>query len=86
MLDVRYPIGYLFLALGLILTVYGYISPSVTSFITAGGSLPLNINIPWGILMFLFGLATTCLAKMDDIKNVQAETTEQPASETETGS
>jgi hypothetical protein len=85
MLDVRYPIGYLFLALGLILTVYGYISPSVTNFITAGGSLPLNINIPWGILMFLFGMATTCLAKMDDIKNVAAQYTEQPAPETETG-
>jgi len=30
-------------------------------------------------------MATTCLAKMDDIKNVAAESSEQPAPETETG-
>lgn len=83
MLDVRYPIGYLFLALGLILTVYGYVSPSVTSFITAGGSLPLNINIPWGILMFLFGLGTTCLAKMDDLKTDAAEAKESEAADSD---
>ena len=53
MLDVRYPIGYLFLILGIILAGYGYANPA--TFNTAGGPLPLNIDVPWGILMFLFG-------------------------------
>lgn len=86
MLDVRYPIGYLFLILGLILAGYGYANPA--TFNTAGGPLPLNIDIPWGILMFLFGLATVSVSKLDEVRALEAasvqekETDQEPESET----
>lgn len=90
MLDVRYPIGYLFLILGLILAGYGYANPA--TFNTAGGPLPLNIDIPWGILMFLFGLATVSVSKLDEVRALEAasvqekETDQEPESKTNTES
>jgi membrane protein implicated in regulation of membrane protease activity len=54
MLDVRWPIGALFAALGLLLTGYGLA--------TAGNaeqyarSLSVNVNLWWGLVMLLFGL------------------------------
>ena len=77
LLDVRIPIGYLFLVLGAMLAIYGYMTPQGTaSFITATGSLPLNINIPWGILMFLFGMGTISLARLDALKGKEPPTDE----------
>lgn len=85
MLDVRYPIGYLFLILGIILAGYGYANPA--TFNTAGGPLPLNIDVPWGILMFLFGLATVSVSKLDEVRALEAlslqETVKEAQKETE---
>ncbi len=76
LLDVRIPIGWLFLVLGAMLAIYGYSTPQGTAaFNTATGTLPLNINIPWGILMFLFGLGTVSVAKLDSAKQAAQETT-----------
>lgn len=72
LLDVRIPIGWLFLVLGAMLAIYGYMTPQgPASYITASGILPLNINIPWGILMFLFGLGTVSLAKLDSARQAE---------------
>ena len=85
MLDVRYPIVYLFLILGIILAGYGYANPA--TFNTAGGPLPLNIDVPWGILMFLFGLATVSVSKLDEVRALEAlslqETVKEAQKETE---
>ena len=85
MLDVRYPIGYLFLILSIILAGYGYANPA--TFNTAGGPLPLNIDVPWGILMFLFGLATVSVSKLDEVRALEAlslqETVKEAQKETE---
>jgi membrane-bound ClpP family serine protease len=60
-MDVRVPIGGLFTVLGLIIAVYG--------FATAGDaqqyarSLSVNVNLWWGIVMFIFGLALLGLAR-----------------------
>jgi len=52
-LDLRLPIGALFTALGLVLVVYGAISdPSIYA-----RSLGINVNLAWGCVLLLFGLA-----------------------------
>lgn len=50
-LDIRVPIGMLFLILGLLLIAYGIISdPAIYA-----RSLGININIWWGLCLTLFG-------------------------------
>ncbi|MBI5174072.1 MAG: hypothetical protein HY986_14415 [Candidatus Melainabacteria bacterium] len=80
MLDVRYPIGFLFLILGALLAIYGYGHPA--TFNTVNGPFPLNIDVPWGIFMFLFGMGTVSLAKLDEVKNAEQE----PVPQIESGS
>jgi len=53
-LDIRVPIGLLFLALGGLLVGFG----AVTNFTNPGiyeKSLDININVWWGLAMVLFG-------------------------------
>jgi hypothetical protein len=50
-LDVRWPIGGLFTALGLLLAGYGLGSPG-----NQGQYTSVNINLWWGLIMLLFGL------------------------------
>jgi hypothetical protein len=60
-LDIRYPIGLLFLVVGAILAVYGVVSGPE---IYAAHSLGLNINLWWGIIQIAFGALMVALAKM----------------------
>ena len=54
-LDVRLPIGGLFTALGLVLGGYGLATAGdATHYARA---LSVNINLWWGLVMLLFGLA-----------------------------
>ncbi len=58
-LDVRLPMGLLFLLLGIILTVYGFVSdPAIYE-----RSLGQNINLRWGVIFVLFGAVTLFLAR-----------------------
>jgi hypothetical protein len=51
--DIRIPIGVLFLALGVILTIYGVATRSdVTLY---GRSEDIVINLWWGLVMLVFG-------------------------------
>jgi hypothetical protein len=52
-LDIRWPIGLLFAAIGALLAVYGALHPD------GGNSLGLNLNLDWGVVMFLFGAGLT---------------------------
>jgi hypothetical protein len=55
-LDIRLPIGLLFVILGVLLLVFGL----VTHFTQPGiyqRSLDININLWWGLAMLLFGLS-----------------------------
>jgi membrane protein implicated in regulation of membrane protease activity len=47
-LDIRLPIGLMFAVLGVLLIVVGLVVPP-------GASQPLNVNLWWGAVMFLFG-------------------------------
>jgi len=53
-MDLRQPIGILFLSYGLILLVYGLARPHPV--------LDLNVNAIWGVVLVLFGSAMLTLA------------------------
>lgn len=59
-LDVRLPMGLLFLLLGLILIGYGLVSDPQ---IYAVHSLGENVNITWGVVFGLFGLVLLWLVR-----------------------
>jgi hypothetical protein len=59
-LDVRLPMGWLFLTLGVILVVYGFAADPV---IYAQHSLGQNVNLLWGAIFAAFGGFMLWLAK-----------------------
>ena len=73
-LDIRLPLGLLFALLGLILTVYGLASDPARY----RQSLGVNINLYWGIVLFVFGVAMLLLARR---KRTRAATQELEAVE-----
>jgi hypothetical protein len=52
-LDIRIPLGLIFLVLGGIMTVYGFITRQSAIY---GRSLDVNLNLGWGLILFFFGL------------------------------
>lgn len=61
-LDLRLPIGVLFLLLGAILAVFGLLTRADTVMYAQSGGI--NINLAWGAMMLLFGGVMTALAAM----------------------
>jgi len=59
-LDVRVPLGLLFLLLGLILVVFGLTSDPV---IYQQHSLGQNVNVFWGAIFAVFGAAMLLLSR-----------------------
>ena len=60
-LDIRYPIGALFAALGLLIGGYGIATNSdVARYAALDG---LNVNLWWGLVMLIFGLGCLALAR-----------------------
>ena len=53
-LDIRIPLGLLFLIIGGIMTIYGLATRHSAIY---ERSLDVNLNLTWGLLMFVFGLA-----------------------------
>ena len=58
-LDVRVPLGLLFVAIGSLLAVFGAVSHREIY----ARSLGINVNLAWGIVMLLSGLLTLWLAR-----------------------
>jgi multisubunit Na+/H+ antiporter MnhG subunit len=52
-LDIRIPLGLIFLIIGGIMTVFGLVTRNSAIY---ERSLDVNLNLTWGFLMFLFGL------------------------------
>jgi hypothetical protein len=52
-LDIRIPIGLLFVILGILLTFYGLITVGNEDLYKR--SLDINVNLWWGLVMFGFG-------------------------------
>jgi multisubunit Na+/H+ antiporter MnhG subunit len=53
-LDIRIPLGLIFLIIGGLMTLYGIITRNAADLYAK--SLGVNINFIWGIVMLLFGL------------------------------
>ena len=70
-LDVRFPIGGMFSLFGAILTVYGIVSdPAIYE-----KSLGINVNLWWGLVLLVFGVAMLGLAfRAERAKRQQRET------------
>jgi multisubunit Na+/H+ antiporter MnhG subunit len=60
MVDIRYPIGLMFTILGVLITIFGFITMSNSEMYKK--SLDVNVNIIMGILMLIFGLIMLFLA------------------------
>jgi len=61
MLDVRTPIGAMFLAMGLMLALYGLTTPAEMYEVSLG----YNLNLYWGAAMGLFGLGMFAWQKLE---------------------
>jgi hypothetical protein len=60
-LDLRLPIGGLFAVLGVMLAGYGLVTAGNTEmYVKSGG---MNINLIWGVVMFVTGLIFLGLAR-----------------------
>ena len=70
-IDIRLPLGGLFLLLGAILLVYGAVSdPSLYQ-----QSLGINVNLHWGYVLFGFGGVMFGLSRRGARDRVRAEST-----------
>jgi cytochrome c biogenesis protein CcdA len=61
MVDIRIPIGMMFSILGLLISIFGFITMSNTEMYQR--SLGINVNIIMGLLMLVFGLIMLYFAR-----------------------
>ncbi|HXQ81988.1 MAG TPA: hypothetical protein VN775_11780 [Opitutaceae bacterium] len=59
-LDIRWPIGLLFSFVGLMMTIYGFVTKDDAE--TYRRSLDININLIWGVVLLVFGALMLLLA------------------------
>ena len=59
-LDLRIPMGLMFLIVGAILTIYGLVTSGSPIYAKSAG---MNINLIWGIVMLVFGGAMFLLGR-----------------------
>jgi putative Mn2+ efflux pump MntP len=52
-LDIRWPIGLMFSLVGLLMTVYGFVTKGNAEMYRR--SLDININLVWGLVLLVFG-------------------------------
>lgn len=67
MLDIRKPLGLLFILLGAILFLYGALIQKEVMFFTPDTKFPLKLNQPVGLFMFAFGLVMWQLSRYVNI-------------------
>jgi len=58
-MDIRWPIGLFFSALGALLAAYGMASSSAIY----ATSLGINVNLEWGVVLLVFGLMMCFLGR-----------------------
>jgi uncharacterized membrane protein YidH (DUF202 family) len=59
-LDIRLPLGLVFVILGAIMAVYGALTWGSQMYAMSGG---MNINLIWGAIMLLFGAVMLVMAR-----------------------
>ncbi len=65
-LDIRWPIGLMFSLVGLLMTVFGFVTRGDAEMYKR--SLDININLIWGIVLLIFGgfMLAMAMRKKDD--------------------
>ncbi len=72
-LDIRWPIGLLFSIMGVLVALYGVISPERTEYRMPGAATQtINLNLCWGVVMLVFGVLMVLGAMRADRKSRQA--------------
>ena len=69
-LDIRIPLGLLFLVTGGLMTVYGLFTQGSAIY---EKSLSIDINLIWGLVLLLFGLLMLLLARTTNRRNSHLE-------------
>jgi len=69
-LDVRLPIGALFVILGVVLASFGVVSDKALY----ERSLGININLEWGLVMLGFGLIMLIFGRHRSIADIEGRT------------
>jgi multisubunit Na+/H+ antiporter MnhG subunit len=62
-LDLRIPMGLMFLIVGAMLSIYGFFTRGSEIYERSAG---LNINLIWGLVMLVFGLVMFLLGRYSD--------------------
>ena len=79
-LDIRIPLGLIFLLIGGLMSLYGLFTRSSAIY---ERSLGVNLNLGWGLVMFVFGLIMFVVGKrqkwQDDPVNPRPWEQESPA-------
>lgn len=70
-LDLRLPLGLMFAIFGVMLTIYGIVSDHAIY----ARSLGIDVNLWWGIVLLIFGVAMLVLAKRTARKGSDADRT-----------
>ena len=73
-LDIRLPIVVLFTLFGLVLTVFGALSNRGLY----ERSLGININLLWGVVLLVFGMAMLLLGRRRAVPQAMDETADLP--------
>ncbi|MBX9674145.1 MAG: hypothetical protein K2X70_11920 [Candidatus Obscuribacterales bacterium] len=66
MLDIRKPIAWLHIVLGIMLAAYGYTGGAAD--LRPVGIMPVNVNVVWGIVMFLFGVIMLSIVTLAEVQ------------------
>jgi len=61
MVDIRIPIGLMFIIIGVLISIFGFVTISNTEMYHK--SLGINVNIIMGLLMLIFGLIMLYFAR-----------------------
>lgn len=75
-LDLRIPLGLMFLIVGIMLSVYGLVTRGSDIYLRSAG---MDINLVWGLVMLAFGLAMFLLGRYSD-KRPKAQTSDAAGS------
>ena len=73
-MDIRLPLGLLFSAIGMLLTVFGL----VTDDRTYQRSLGINVNLWWGLVILLFGASFVFRSRRSAVSTTSREQASEP--------